>query len=368
MNIRVTKISLIALFFSFAFISNSSFARGSHVFWIKKTFENLNKIENYSATSEQWFSSGSSSLDGSFLNSSQVISQVSYQRPNDFHTIITSPESLKGIEASFSNHSISLNNPHMKKALNIKGLKSPTVESKLDQVKSLYYYNQKHYDQVFTPSINIAEQLSVGLDFIAKRKKAELLKAETYIDYHHSIFMQISQSFDSGNTSKLKNTTITFNQNSFTLPKTSITEDTQLLVWDFNQASLTNKESLERISQKIHWPKDIENYWGLSQRQFYQQRNSKTAAGYFYNDAFFVITITQPNESGVETEKLTSHFAQGIPVTINTLMGESTVFLSQYPEFSYLEFVRDNIRYSLIANIHPQSLIDMAHGMIIEEK
>jgi outer membrane lipoprotein-sorting protein len=363
MNIRVTKISLIALFLSFAFISNSSFARGSHVFWIKKTFENLNKIENYSATSEQSLLSGNALVDGS-----RVISQVNYQRPNDFHSIITSPESLKGIEASFSNHAISLNNPKIKKALNIKGLKSPTVESKLDQVKGLYYYNQKHYDQVFTPSIHIAEQLSVGLDFIAKRKEAELLKAETYINYHHSIFMQVSQSFDSGVTSTFKNTAITFNQNSFTLPKTSIAENTQLLEWDFNQASLTNKESLERISSEIHWPKDIENYWGLSQRQFYQQRNAKTAAGYFYNDAFFVITITQPNESIAKTAEETSHFTHGIPLIIKPLKGESTVLLAQYPEFSYLEFVRDNIRYSLIANIHPQSLIDMAHGMIIEEK
>ena len=358
MNIRVTKISFIALFFSFAFISNLSFARGSHVFWIKKTFENLNKIENYTATSEQWLS----------LDSSRVISQINYQRPNDFHTIIISPESLKGTEASFSNHAISLNNPHTKKALSITGLKSPTIESKLDQVKGRYYYNQKHYDQVFTPSIHVAEQLSVGLDFIAKREEAELLKAETYIDYHHSIFMQASQSFNSGITSKFKNTAIAFNQKTFTLPKTNIAADTQLLAWDFNQASLTNKESLERISSDIHWPKDIENYWGLSQRQFYQQRNSKTAAGYFYNDAFFVIAITQPNKSDASTAKTTYHFTHGTPLTINTLKGESTAFLSQYPEFSYIEFVRDNIRYSLIANIHPQSLIDMARGMIIEEK
>lgn len=367
MKFKIKKITVIVLTLGLIFISSTSSARGSHAFWIQKTFKNLNSIENYKATYALDFSTKEASP-----KAESIISDIHYKKPNDFHSFITHPKSLAGISAQFNNHAIALYNPHNKIALTIRGLKSPTVDSKLDQVEGMYYYNQKNYDQIFTPSINIAGQLSVGLDFIAKNKNAELLEANTYIDYHHSIFMQVGQTFKAGLQTNLVGTDIAFNQDSFHFPTIKIPSDTDLLAWDFNQASLTNKEFLQRINQKLHWPKDIDNSWKLTQRQFYQQTDSQTAAGYFYNEAFFVIALTQPDVAAREGDSSPPLSAPlltiGAPVTIETVTGKETLYLSQYPEFSYIEFVRDNIRYSLIANIHPQSLIDMARGMLIEEK
>lgn len=353
MNINISSISTIGFMAAVlicSLISNTSLATGSHAFWISKTHANLNKIENYSATMELSTST----------NSTPVISQVKFKKPYDFQLIISSPDDLKGLEASFNNHSILMHNPINQSVLKIDGLKSPTKESKLEQVKSIYWYNQEHYEQVFTPSIYIADRLSVGLDFIAKDDQADILTTKTFIDYHHSIFMQADYSLKSGGSARVKNTAIDFNQSHIEFSAAPLADNSKITYWDFNRASLTDKQVEENISAQIHWPKDIENVWGLSHHQFYQQKNKQTAAGYFYNDAFFVIALTQPIKSKqvVNPQRPLMH---GMPFTIN----ETPAYFFPYPSFTAIEFERHGIRYILLANIHPQSLIDMASGIIL---
>lgn len=328
-------------------VSNISLAGASHAYWIAKTHDNLNKIENYQATIEQ--SQSNSSIP--------VISQVLFNKPNNFHLTVSQPTELKGIEAGFNNHSILLHNPNKQQALKIDGLKSPTAASKLEQVKSIYWYNQEYYDQVYKPSINIADRLSVGLDFIAKDQKNEILKTSAFVDYHHSLFMQASYSFNSGVSSQFKHTAIEFNQPQVTLPSFKVPKQTNIAYWDFNRASLTDKQVKEKISSAIHWPKDKNDIWGFAQHQFYQQDNAKTAAGYFYNDAFFMIVITRPATKNTE-------LFQGIPLILN----DTPVSFSQFPSFADLVFEFNGIHYTLLSNIHSQSLINMAKEMLSQKK
>ena len=236
-------------------------------------------------------------------------------------------------------------------------MKSPTSASRLEQVKSIYWYNNEHYEQVFKPSINIAKRLSVGLDFIAKDSEAEIVELNSFADYHHSIFMQASYSFNSGVTSKFTHQAMAFNQEEITLPALTVPKKTDMIYWNFNRASLSDKQARERISTNIRWPLDKDDVWSFGQHQFYQQTNAQTAAAYFYNDAFFMITLAQP--ANIKKELL-----PGTPLLLN----KTPVQFSQWPSFSDLTFELNGIHYTLLSNIHPQSLIDMAKGMLSKEK
>ncbi len=349
MNILTTLTKTIFIFLSVTslFISHFSYAGGSDAFWISRTHANLGKIDNYRATIEQKQSN----------SATKVTSEVLFQQPNNFHLAISQPSELAGIEVGFDNHKILMHNPNSQQALKIIGLKSPTEESKLEQVKSIYWFNKEHYDQIFTPSINIAERLSVGLDFIAKDGKAEIKKTETFVDYHHSIFMQASFSFSSGVTSTFTHKTISFNQEMINLPSLKVPKITDIAYWDFNRASLSDKQADNQISPAIHWPEDKEDVWGFAQRQFYQQKNAKTAAAYFYNDAFFMIALTRPAEENVQ-------LMQGVPL----ILSDTPANLSQFPSFSDLSFAFNGIHYTLLSNIHPQGLINMAKAITTKEK
>jgi hypothetical protein len=191
------------------------------------------------------------------------------------------------------------------------------------------------------------------MDFIAKNEQDEILKTNAFVDYHHSLFMQASYAFNSGVNSQIKYAAIDFNQPKIELPTIKVPKKTDIAYWDFNRGSLTDKQVDERISSTIHWPEDKENIWGFAQHQFFQQGDEKTAAAYFYNDAFFIIAITQPDSKKAE-------LVQSVPLVINN----TQVNFSQFPSFSDLTFKLNGIHYTLLSNIHSRSLIDMAKNII----
>lgn len=347
MTTLLAKTIIILIAVSAPLLSSANLGGGSHSYWISRTHDNLNKIENYTAVIEQTHSN----------SPDKVVSQLLFKKPHNFHLTVSQPSHLTGFEAGFNDHAILLHNPNTSRAIKLEGLKSPTSASRLEQVKNIYWYNNERYEQVFKPSINIAERLSVGLDFIAKDSDSEITKVNSFADYHHSIFMQASYSFSSGITSKFTHTEMAFNQEQISLPSLRVPKKTDMLFWDFNRASLSDKQARERISTDIRWPLDKDDIWSFGQHQFYQQTNSQTAAAYFYNDAFFMIALTQPAETKKE-------LLEGTPLLLN----KTKVQFAQWPSFSDLTFELNGIHYILISNIHPQSLIDMAKGMLSEEE
>jgi len=347
MNTSLIKTAVFLIAFGSSYIASASLGGGADSYWISRTHSNLNKIENYSATIEQTHSG----------SPDKILSQVQFTKPSNFHLSVSQPSHLKGFEAGFNDHSILLHNPNTRSAIKLDGLKSPTASSTLEQVKNIYDYNLANYEHVFTPSINIAERLSVGLNFVAKDEEADIVNLNSFSDYHYSMFMQADYSFKSGATSKLTHQTMAFNQDNISLPPLTVPKKTELLYWDFNRASLSDKQARERISADVRWPTDTEDTWGFGQHQFYQQSNAQTAAAYFYNDAFFVIALTQP--ANAKTELM-----EGAPLLLN----KTPVQFSQWPSFSNLVFELNGIQYTLISNVHPQSLIDMAEGMLSQQE
>lgn len=343
MKTALVKIVVSFLAIGGSCIASANLAGGADSYWISRTHNNLNKIENYSATIEQTHSS----------SPDKILSQVQFTKPNNFHLLVSKPSYLKGFEVGFNEKTILLHNPISNNAIKLEGLKSPAASNTLEQVKRIYDYNLANYEHVFTPSINIAERLSVGLNFVAKDAKAEIVNLNSFSDYHYSMFMQADYSFRSGATTKLTHSTMRFNQDNISLSTLEVPDNTELLYWDFSDASLSDKQAKERISTDIRWPIDTDNTWGFGQHQFYQHTNAQTAAAYFYNDAFFMIALTEPAKTKKE-------LIQGTHLTLN----QTPVEFSQWPAFSHLTFELDSINYTLISNIHPQGLIDMAQGML----
>ena len=312
-------------------------------FWINRTHKNLNKIDNFHALTEQTFSN----------NTPAIISDVTFQKPNNFYQITTQPESLKGFEVSYNNTTITLHDAINKYALKIRGLEKHKENTAFNRIKGIYLYNKEHYTQVFTPSIHVAERLSVGLDFIANDTGFTIEKVEGFADYHYSLFMQANFKFNGGTSSKIKNTAMQFNQENIVIPSIKPASDSHITLWDFSKQHLSNKQVSAKISDHIIWPEDKENTWDFSKHKYYQQKNAQQAAAYYYNDAFFLITTTKSS-----SDKTASPI--GMPLTLN----KTQLTLTQFPEFSQLEFTHKNIHYTLLANIHPESLLAMAKGMI----
>lgn len=356
---------LIAISFSSVFFCSYSIAdinastNSEDRFWINRTHKNLDKIHYFKATSEQT-SPG---------QASPIVSKITFKKPDNFYQRITRPELIKDSQARYSNNTIALYDASNNQALTIKGLSEPKASSARLRVKGIYLYNKEHYHQEFTPSIHIAERLSVGIDFSAKEKNAKIKKIEGFADYHYSLFMQANYLFNDGPTVKIKNTDIEFNtsndfQEEFNLPDIELPKGTKIISWDFNQEHLSAKKIREKINKNIVWPEDENNTWDFSEHKYYQQKDNKHAAAYYHNDGFFLITTTQPNHQAIkdsspnESESLSQK--PGIVLTLS----KTQVVLNQLPTFSTLDFVHNHIHYTLLSNIHPESLLSMATGII----
>jgi hypothetical protein len=347
MDVRsfVSKAVLITLSISSALLAPQSFSditNNADKFWINRTYENLSKINNFQAVTEQSLSN----------NVAPIISDVTFQTPTDFYQIVTQPEPVKGFEASYHNNTITLHDRINQQALRVKGLQPHKEGSAFERVKEIYFYNKKHYDQEFTPSIHVADRLSVGMDLVANTDKVEIKKIEAFVDYHYSLFMQANFIFNNGIEAKIKNSRMVFNKDDLSLPSITLAKETRTASWDLSKKGLSIKQLDKQISKDIVWPKDKENIWGFSKQKFYQQQDNKTAAAYYYNDAFFLITTTKPS-NGRELTNV------GIPLPL----GNTQVRLNQYPAFSSVEFNSNGIHYTLLSNTQPESLLAMAKGM-----
>lgn len=347
MDVRsfVPKAVLIAASISSALLAPQSFSdvtNNADNFWINRTYENLSKINNFQAVTEQSLSH----------KAATIISDVTFQAPTDFYQIVTQPESVKGFSASYHNNTITLHDPINQQALQVKGLQPHKEGSALERVKGIYFYNKEHYDQEFTPSIHVADRLSVGMDLVANTDKVEIKKIEAFVDYHYSLFMQANFIFNNGIEAKITNSSMIFNNDELSLPTITLAKETRTAAWDLSKKGLSTKQLEKQISKDIVWPEDKEDIWGFSKRKFYQQKNTKTAAAYYYNDAFFLITVTKPSD-GREPTNI------GIPLPL----GNAQARLNQYPAFSSVEFSSNGIHYTLLSNTQPESLLAMAKGM-----
>ena len=346
----LTKLAgLMAISLSFIFFTSHSFAdidadtSSEDRFWINRTHQNLGDVNNFQAVVEQTLSN----------STSPVISGVIFQSPDNFHQVVIQPSLFKGFEASYSKNTITLLDSLNKQALQIKGLQPYKKSSSLDRVKGIYMYNKEHYEQTFTPSIHVAERLSVGIDFMSKEDSLEIKKVEAFVDYHHSLIMQSNLIFNTGIESKTTYLSMLFNKDNLSLPSISLSKDNQIESWDFSKKHLSKKNISKKVDQNIIWPEDEGNTWGFSANKFYQQGSKTNAAAYYHSDNYFLITLTKKS-GGEELSTL------GAPVAL----GNTHAVLNQLPTFSNLQFKSKGIHYTLLSNIHLQSVLTMAKKMV----
>ena len=317
-------------------------------FWISRSHENLAKVDNFQAATEQTLS----------YKALPITSDITFIKPNTFYQKVTQPESLKGFEASYRDNTITLHDPINKQVLKVKGLQVYKKSSSVDRIRGIFLYNKENYEQEFTPAIHVADRLSVGIDLTAKNENFEIKKVEAFADYHYSLFMQANFIFNQGIESKIKNTHIVFNQADLTLPTIDLTndaiaKDTNIIRWDFSKKHVSKKKIGKITDTKIKWPEDKEDNWEFEKHQYYPQGSKANAAAYYYSDNYFLITLTKPSNN-------TKFSNPGVEINLEG----TQVTLNQFPTFSHLEFDHKGIRYTLLSNTHPESLLGMIKGML----
>jgi hypothetical protein len=365
--IKIAGLATISL--SSAVFSAQSFANvnaetnSEDRFWIDRTHKNLSTLDNYQATSELVFSNTTLSTSSAEKQITPIISNITFKSPDTFHQVITQPKSLEGYEASYSNNTITLYDVRNHNALQIKGIRPFEKKNAKARIKGIYMYNKEHYPQEFTPSIIVADRLSVGIEFKAAEENYQLQKIEGFVDYHYSLFMQANFIFSDSTEAKVTNTSIEFNKSSLTLPSIDLSKnksipDEKITSWDISKKGLSKKQIKKQVSKDIVWPEDKENAWDFSEHKYYQQENSKNSAAYYYSDDFFLITTTSPSDG--TTSLHSNKSVMGVPLAL----GKTQTVLNQLPTFTTLKFSHDGISYTLLSNIHPESILAMAKAMI----
>lgn len=355
------SITISSALFSYCLADVNGTTNSEDRFWINRSHQNLTKVENFTAVSEQKLSQ----------QTQPIISHIKFQKPDTFYQQIVQPESLSGIEASYQNNSITLHNPHLQQALIINSLTPFKESSAYARVKGIYLFNKEYYEQVFTPSILVADRLSVGIDLIAEDEASEIKKIEGFVDYHYSLFMQATYLFRNDLSLTTKHMSIEFNNDNFVLPQAKLPKETLITSWDFNNKALSRKEADKHISQDIIWPNDVDNIWDFAEYKYFynDKNNNRNAAAYFYSDDFFLITIAEAQQEKNYKHKQQTHHKNSAAKALRTIgaplvLVNTQVWLNQYPSFSTIEFNHLGIHYRLITNIHPESLITLAKGIL----
>jgi len=365
--IKIAGLATISL--SSAIFSAQSFANvnaetnSEDRFWIDRTYKNLSTLDNYQATSELVFSNTTISASSTKKQITPIVSDITFKSPDSFYQVVTQPETLKGYEASYSNNTITLYDVRNQNALQIKGLKPFEKKNAKARIKGIYMYNKEHYPQEFTPSILVADRLSVGIEFKAAEDNYQLQKIEGFVDYHYSLFMQANFIFSDSTEAKVTNTEIEFNKSSLLLPSIDLStnnliKDGKITSWDFSEKGLSKKQLKKQVSKNIVWPEDTKNAWDFSKKKYYQKENSKNSAAYYYSNDFFLITTTSPSND--ITPLHSNKSVIGVPLAL----GKTQAVLNQLPAFTTLKFSHDGISYTLLSNIHPESILAMAKAMI----
>lgn len=324
------------------FTSCLSYSDGLHNFWINKTHENFSKIKNYQAEVSQ---------QGIHAND-EVVTDVSFRPPSDFHIQVSQPQGLAGISMSYQDNSLLYYYPNQNYALKIDGLTAPEPKQALQRVKDMYWFNHEHYERTFTPSIEVADRISVGLDLDAKENNFEIKKSTLFIDYDYSIVMQGKFLYKDGTSNSISHNSILFNSDTFNLPTTKVSKATQVDQWNFKQKSINKEKLVKSLPFDVVWPDETGMKWALSDSRYYLNKQKAAAAGYFYNENYFLVSTVEKDSPALSI---------GAPLKLSNKV---TAHLMQSPSMSSIEFRLNDTDYRLLSNIHAEDLITIARNMV----
>ena len=317
---------------------------GLHHFWIDKTYENLSKIENYQAQIHQQ----------GIYNDQPVTTKVQFQSPESFFIQVAEPEQIKGLSISFTGNQLAYHFPQQNYSLLLKGLPTVKKDTERQRVEDMYWFNNANYKRTFTPSIEVAERISVGVDMDAQESDLNLRKTSLFIDYDYSIIMQGSFEYSGGAKNQITTQAIRFNQQNFKLAKANTNEGAVTHAWNFNEAD-SNKDKLAKVFGKgIRWPSLKEDEtWQLGDTRYLVNAGDKSAASISSSDHYFLATTVNTSS--------TDNWPLGTPVVLSdTVKGQ----LLQSPSLTSLHFIMDNKSYQLFSNIHAEDLIKAARNML----
>jgi len=345
-NALATPVLLGCYLFAAAPAAVAAGVDGLHQFWIDKTHENSSKIRNYQATIRQTDNHSAEPL----------IADIQFQAPLSFSMTVQQPKAMEGMHWHYHNNSLRLFNPQAKQSLYIDGLRQPDPNQALQRVKDIYWFNHELYQRTFTPSIEVAERISVGVDLEAKEADNVIRKSELFIDYDYSLLMQGAFYYDDGTTMSMTHEAIAFNQNDFQLqsPSASMNADASQY-WNLNEAPVQRKQAEAHLSRQPRWPELSSSPWSLNDPRYFVS-NPGQAAAYQYNDNYFLLSLLDTSGS--------DHRGDGEPGTALQLNKELEGRLVQTPAMSSLVFYYDGIEYRLLSNVHPETLIRLARELV----
>lgn len=317
---------------------------GLHHFWIDKTYENLSKIENYQAQIQQ---------QGIFQEL-PVTTRVQFQSPESFFIQVAEPEQIKGLSIRFTGDQLAYHFPQQNYSLVLQGLPTAKKDTERQRVEDMYWFNNANYKRTFTPSIEVADRISVGVDMDAQESDLNLRKTSLFIDYDYSIIMQGSFEYSGGAKNQITTQTISFNQQDFMLAGANTIGNSQPQEWNFNQAKSDVAIVSRVFGESIRWPSLKEDKtWQLGNTRYLANATDKSAASISSSDHYFLATTVNTSS--------TDNWPLGTPITLSDQVKGQ---LLQSPSLTSLHFVMDNKSYQLFSNIHAEDLIKAARNML----
>ena len=340
MDIR--KLSALALGLSLS--SMSLAVDGLHHFWIDKTYENLSKIENYQAQIQQQ----------GIYQELPVTTKVQFQSPESFFIQVAEPEQIKGLSISFSGNQLAYHFPQQNYSLLLQGLPTSKESTDRQRVEDMYWFNNANYKRTFTPSIEVAERISVGVDMDAQESDLNLRKTSLFIDYDYSIIMQGSFEYSGGAKNQITTQAISFNQQNFKLAEANTNEGAVKQVWNFAKADSNEDKVVKVLGKDIRWPSLKEDEtWQLANTRYLVNKKDQSAASLSSSDHYFLAATVNTSS--------TDNWPLGTPIALSDQVKGQ---LLQSPSLTSLHFVMNNKSYQLFSNIHAEDLIKAARNML----
>ena len=319
----------------------ASKSEGIHKFWIDKTYENTSKVENYRAQVSQT-SSGT-----------PIVTQVQFRKPADFYMQIDQPEYLRGVTFSFQDNQLIFYSPAENQLLAIKGLAQTNNDSAKQQTEDMYWANHEYYERTFTPSVDVADRISVGIDLDAQDSGRELQKSKLFIDYDYSLLMKGDFYFRDGSVLSLENKSIEFNDENFLLSKPDSSPTATQLSWNLNQQGISAGQLKKTISFSPAWPDVDLRRWQLEQPSYHvSEQGHEAVAMHYQNEHYFLLVTADRRSQG----DLTAGATIGLD---NEIQGR----LLQSPSLNSIQLQRAGVRYQLFSNIHLEDLLAIARQM-----
>lgn len=309
---------------------------------IARTVERVAAIQNYRGVLEQT----------GLFGPATVVTEVAFRRPHDIWTRVTAPAELAGTVTSYRPDELLIYSPQQELALRLRNLTAPDTAREGERIAAAWRTNADSYFYSFGKVQDVAGLATIAIDQRARYASQLVQSSLTRVYDDYSFPLAGNLTLNGGARLDYRYRSIAFNQDASAVPTVpALPPSTLLIDWDLAATARSEAEVQARLPKALPFP---QQFAGLARDRLLIHPDAVPATAAWYRDANYYLLITASRDTGFQP--LSREYGLEVPLGAPAGEGSSKARLVLAPWLSTWSFRRDGVLYTVLSNLHPETL------------